>query len=176
LRRYPVDDAQLAPTRLGNAIRRHEEYGHQRYLLDSQALWYELTAAAPKQLSQQVDAARAGVDFFVALLYGNVVVALTALISLSIYHQRSSALLLTVAIMIVFSLLWYQLAVITTDDWALAVRALVDVGRKPLATALGLYLPKELDKEREMWRRYSRFVRRPYSDRPADLDEFRAGS
>src|SRR4029077_19410876 len=27
---------------------------------------------------------------------------------------------------------WYQLAWTTTDDWALAIRALVDLGRKPL--------------------------------------------
>ena len=74
-----LDDA---PTRLGNAIRRLEEYGHNRYRLDSQALWYELTAAAPKQLSQQVDTARAGVDFFVCLLYGQLLAAATALASL----------------------------------------------------------------------------------------------
>lgn len=57
-RRYPVSDEQIAPTRLGNAIRRVEEYGYQRYRLDSQALWYELTAVAPGQLRRQVDNAR----------------------------------------------------------------------------------------------------------------------
>jgi hypothetical protein len=176
LRRYPVDDGQVAPTRLGNAIRRHEEYGYQRYLLDSQALWYELTAVAPKQLTQQVDAARAGVDFFVCLLYGNLLVALVALISLSNSHAHYLTLFVTSTTLIAVSFLWYRLAVVTTDDWALAVRALVDVGRKPLATALSLNLPKELSREREMWNRYCRSVRQPYdSRRPPDLDEFRGG-
>jgi hypothetical protein len=163
LRRFPVDDAQLAPTRLGNAIRRLEEYGYQRYRLDSQALWYELTAAAPKRLSQQVDAARAGVDFFVCLLYGNLLVAVVALASLSAHLARRPTLLVTAAVLIVASMLWYRLAVATTDDWALAVRALVNVGRKPLAKALGLHLPNELGQEREMWSTYSRFVRQPYN-------------
>ena len=176
LRRYPVDEGQIVPTRLGNAIRRHEEYGYQRYVLDSQALWYELTAAAPKQLSQQVDAARTGVDFFVCLLYGNLLVALVALVSLSANHAHYLTLTVTAAALIALSFLWYRLAVVTTDDWALAVRALVDVGRKPLAQSLGLNLPKELSQEREMWRRYCRFVRRPYDDhRPPNLDEFRRG-
>jgi hypothetical protein len=176
LRRYPVDKGQIAPTRLGNAIRRHEEYGYQRYVLDSQALWYELTATAPKQLSQQVDAARAGVDFFICLLYGNLLVALIALVSLSANHAHYLALLVTAAVLTAASFLWYRLAVVTTDDWALAVRALVDVGRKPLAISLGLNIPKELSEEREMWRRYCRFVRRPYDDhRPPNLDEFRSG-
>ncbi len=174
LRRYPVDDGQIAPTRLGNAIRRHEEYGYQRYRLDSQALWYELSAAAPKQLTQQVDAARAGVDFFVCLLYGNMVVALIAFVSLSNNHANYLTLLVTSVILIAATTLWYQLAVVTTDDWALAVRSLVDVGRKPLAEALSLNLPKELSQEREMWSRYSKSVRQPYDDRrPPNLDEFR---
>lgn len=176
LRRYPIDDGQMAPTRLGNAVRRHEEYGYQRYRLDSQALWYELTATAPKQLTQQVDAARAGVDFFVCLLYGNLLVALIALISLSNSHAHYLTLLVTSATLIAVSFLWYQLAVVTTDDWALATRALVDVGRKPLAGALSLNLPKKLSQERDMWDRYSRSVRQAYDNRrPPDLDEFRKG-
>ncbi|MCM8554277.1 hypothetical protein [Streptomyces sp. STCH 565 A] len=35
LARYPVQDDQITPTRLGNAIRRLEEYGYDRYRLDS---------------------------------------------------------------------------------------------------------------------------------------------
>jgi hypothetical protein len=174
LRRYPVSDAQVAPTRLGNAIRRLEEYGYQRYRLDSQALWYELTATAPTQLRQQVDLARAGVDFFVCLLYGNLVVAVTALASLSAYGRHYIHLLLTAIVMILLARLWYRLAEVASDDWAIAVRALVDVGRKALAESLGLLIPKELIREREMWRSYSRFVRRPYDDSSAaTLDEFR---
>ena len=174
LRRYPVDDTQVAPTRLGNAIRRLEEYGYNRYRLDSQALWYELTAAAPKQLSHQVDTARAGVDFFVCLLYGQLLVAASALASLAAPHPHERPLLVTAVALLVLTLLWYRLAWITTDDWAYAVRALVDLGRKPLAESLGFRLPSELNQERKMWRRYSRMVRQPYeADRADALDEFR---
>ncbi len=47
LHRYPLDDRQVIPTRLGNAIRQFEEYGYDRYRLDSQVLWHELNAAVP---------------------------------------------------------------------------------------------------------------------------------
>jgi hypothetical protein len=172
--RYPVDDKQVAPTRLGNAIRRHEEYGYNRYQLDSQALWYELTAAAPKPLSRQIDSARAGVDFFVCLLYGQLLVAVTALASLGAPHPHYWTLLVTAAVLVALTLVWYRLAWVNTDDWALAVRALVDLGRKPLAENLGLRLPRELDREREMWLRYCQMVLWPYDeDRAALLDEFR---
>jgi hypothetical protein len=174
LRRYPIDDAQVAPTRLGNAIRRLEEYGYNRYRLDSQALWYELTSAAPKELSQQVDAARVGVDFYVCLLYGHLLVAGAALASLTAPRPHYSTLLITAVVLTCLTPAWYELGCVGTDDWALAVRALVDLGRKPLAEGLGLRLPNELDKERRMWRIYCRMVRQPYdSSRATALDEFR---
>lgn len=78
LARYPVDAGQLAPTQLGNAIRHFEEYANDRYRLDSQLLWNELTAVAPDQARRQVDVARTSVDFFVCLLYGHGVVLVGA--------------------------------------------------------------------------------------------------
>lgn len=174
LRRFPVDDDQVAPTRLGNAIRRLEEYGYQRYRLDSQALWYELTAAAPSQLRHQVDLARAGVDFFVCLLYGNLVVALLAAVAQGARDPSRVTLLITACAALLVTPVWYRLAQVATDDWTLAVRALVDVGRGALAEAVGLRIPQELSQEREMWARYCRFVRTPYQDgRPTGLEEFR---
>jgi hypothetical protein len=172
--RYPVADQQVAPTRLGNAIRRLEEYAYDRYQLDSQALWYELTAAAPKSVRQQIDSARAGVDFFVCLLYGQLLVAVVSLASISAPHSHNLTLVVTAAVLVLLTPVWYRLAWTTTDDWALAVRALVDLGRKPLAESLGLCLPRELEQEREMWKRYSQMVLYPHDVIPATyLDEFR---
>jgi hypothetical protein len=174
LRRYPVDDGQVAPTRLGNAIRRLEEYGYQRYKLDSQTLWYQLAGAASKQLRDQVDAARTGVDFFVCLLYGNMLIMFTALCATAAPRANNITLLLSALVLVAASLLWYRLAVVTTDDWAAATRALVDEGRKTLADAVGLAIPQELELERKMWQAYSRFVRRPYQEeKSTQLDAFR---
>lgn len=68
---------------------------------------------------------------------------------------------------------WYRMAVAGTDDWAAAVQALVNLGRKPLSEALGLAMPDSLAKEREMWRLIGRLAGRPYRDSAAVLDEFR---
>jgi hypothetical protein len=172
--RYPVDDNQVAPTRLGNAIRRFETYGSDRYRLDSQVLWYELTTATPKELRRQIDTARASVDFFVCLLYGQLLVAVTALASLGADRSHYLVLLVTAAVLAGLTLIWYRLAWINTDDWALTVRALVNLGRKPLARSLGLRLPRNLNREREMWLLYCQMVMEPYDETYADaLDEFR---
>ncbi|MFJ9855749.1 hypothetical protein [Streptomyces sp. NPDC101150] len=52
--------------------------------------------------------------------------------------------------------------------------ALVNAGRKPLAEALGVVLPHRLADERRMWRLLSTLHRRPYQERAAALDAFRA--
>jgi hypothetical protein len=172
--RFPIDDDQVAPTRLGNAIRLFETYGFDRYCLDSQVLWYELTAAVPKELNRQVDIARAGVDFFVCLLYGNLLVAVTALASLGASRAHPLILLVTAGALAVLTLLWYRLAWVNTDEWGFTVRALVNLGRKPLAERLSLRLPRDLQRERKMWLLYTQMVQEPYDDDYATvLDEFR---
>jgi hypothetical protein len=172
--RYPADDDQVAPTRLGNAIRLLETYGFDRYCLDSQTLWYELIAAVPKELNRQIDTARSGVDFFICLLYGHLLVAVAALASLGASQAHPAVLLITAAVLVTLTFPWYWLACINTDEWAAAVRALVNLGRRALAERLGLRLPRDLVRERQMWLRYAQMVLEPYDeDYAADLNEFR---
>jgi hypothetical protein len=78
-----------------------------------------------------------------------------------------------VAGLLVVAHLWYRAAVITTDDWAAAVRAMVNVGRVPLAQALGLRLPDGLADERTMWTLSSQLTRLAYDDRATQLDKYR---
>ncbi|WP_328760625.1 hypothetical protein [Streptomyces sp. NBC_00271] len=162
--RYPADDDQIAPTRLGNAIRRFEEYGHNRFRLDTQVLWNELSAAAPEQARRQVETARTNVDFFVALLYGHGVVAVLAFLALGSAGAERPLLVVTAITLCALIPLWYRSAVYATDEWAAAVRAMVNLGRKPLADALGLVLPQQLSEERTMWQLITRMSRRPYRD------------
>jgi len=88
LRRYPIDEQQILPTRLGNAIRRFEEYGWNRYRLDPQTLWSRLIAVVSDAVRKQVDNAQIGVDFFVCLLYGQLVVGGAGLAALTIHPEH----------------------------------------------------------------------------------------
>ncbi|MGW5668070.1 hypothetical protein [Micromonospora sp. NPDC003776] len=175
LRRFPSRDEQALPTRLGNAIRRMEEYGSDRYGLDSQVFWHELMAVAPEQIRQGVTTARLGVDFFVCLLYGHLVLAATAVAIQATKSSFSLSLSVLAAALTAFSVVWYRLAVSSTDEWAMAIRALVNLGRKPLAETMGLELPATLHDEREMWSLLSKLTRLGYHEKAAALDRFRAG-
>jgi len=176
LARYPVEEDQVTPTRLGNAIRRLEEYAYDRYRLDSQVLWNELTATAPEQARRQVDIARTSVDFFIALLYGHTVLVAVALCTTSTESADLPTLLGTAGVLCALCLIWYRAAVAATDEWAAAVRALVNLGRHPLAQAMGLDLPQSIEEEREMWRMVSRMSRTRFHDRAAALNRFRSSS
>ncbi|MFJ3714342.1 hypothetical protein [Streptomyces sp. NPDC090057] len=174
LHRYPLDDRQVTPTRLGNAIRRFEEYGYDRYRLDSQVLWHELNAAVPDPARQQTDDARMSVDFFVSLLYGHLLVMAAAIVDLVIGNAVHPWLVAaTIPVLLPLMMLWYRLAVVATDEWAGAVRAMVNLGRHPLAAALGLTVPKKVEEERAMWHLASDLVRTGFHAGLAALDTYR---
>jgi hypothetical protein len=160
--RYPVQERQFAPTALGNAIRRFETYARDRYKLDSQLLWHHLTATAPDRAVAAVDNARTNVDFFVCLVYGG---SATAILGIAVLASGHASVQSGVAIAagIVIAIGCYRLALLATDEWNAAVRALVDHGRAGVAAAFGLHIPADFDSEREMWRAICTLVRRDYS-------------
>jgi hypothetical protein len=175
LSRFPADDRQVTPTRLGNAIRRFEEYGYDRFRLDSQVLWHELNAVVPEPARKQAEDARTTVDFFVCLLYGHLLVAFSACAALVIGTQGKPWLAATAIVALpLLAAVWYRVAVAATDDWAGAVRAMVNLGRQPLATSMGLSLPETNNGERAMWTLTAELARGPYTPAMAALDRYRS--
>ena len=72
---------------------------------------------------------------------------------------------------------WYRSAVMSCSYWDAAVRALVDLGRVPLAAARGLVLPSTIERERRMWNLVVSFEFYGFKERWAyRLDEFRVGA
>jgi hypothetical protein len=157
-RRYPVEDDEISPTRFGNSIRSFERYAFVRYGLDSQTVWYELEAVAPSGVVQTINNSKASVDFCVCSLYLSALLGLSSILA-SLVASLSLSLLIVGVLFLVTVPLWYRFAVIATDDWKYCVQALVNLGRKPLAEAMGLTLPPTLEEERQMWRRLNWFVR-----------------
>ena len=179
LSRYPADDRQIAPTRLGNALRAFETYGLEHFELDSQVLWSELQAVAPEYLQQEVDNSRTSVDFFVALIALGVLYGLLAAVLAVAEHFQAGGWnvgLLTEAVVATAILpqIFYHLAITSTTYWYTTVQAMVNLGRKPLADALGLSIPRQLVEERAMWRAVCAYVNSNYSgERALALDPYR---
>ena len=173
--RYPTDESQIAPTQLGNAIRRFEFYGQNRYQLDSQYLWYQLRASVPATLTREIDAARAGVDFFVSLFYLSGTLALASLGAMFSDVDRWPSLGALGVIASLAMMGAYRGAVLGTDGWAAGVRAMVDLGRTTLAMSMGLAIPDKLEDERRMWLAVGWLTVYPYDSETARMiNEFRA--
>jgi hypothetical protein len=176
LQRFP-GDPDIAPTRLGNALRAFETYGVDRYDLDSQSFWTELLTVVPDSLRTELARARANVDFFVATTYLSAAFGVLAVATGLAGGSAGAGLALLGIVALALSPCCYRLAVTSTTYWASTVRALVHLGRKELAAGLGLRLPRELEKEREMWHLLAAFVFYPYDQEWADqLDEFRTAA
>jgi hypothetical protein len=149
LLRYPPDIESVRATRLGNALTTMEGWSRARYHLDSQTMWHELQAVSSDNVRRDVDEGRAPVDFFVSAMASMTLLTLVAL-PIGLFTEQRQALV--IAVLALLSLpLSYRLAVENTVDWSQSVKAMVNVGRVPLASALGLAMPATLQAERAMW-------------------------
>lgn len=178
LQRYPLNDKQIAPTRLGNAIRAFETYGKDRYRLDSQIMWIDLIAVAPESLRKELETARSSVDFFVATCYLSLLFALDTLVGSVLAPSGPKPEVAIVGLVaLLVAPIAYRSAVASCSHWDASVRALVDTGRLPLAKALGFDLPLTIARERAMWDLVVAFsyygFEEPWAHR---LDEFRTGA
>jgi len=153
---YPKSDDQVVPTRFGNAIRSFETYGKSRFNLDSQSLWYELCAVAPKSIQGAIKEARANVDFFVALTYLSAAFSVATFAIAACENFKVSLLIISI-LACMAAILCHWLAVRATSEWSYSVQALVNIGRVKLASSMGLKLPNKLDEEKAMWGLVTRY-------------------
>jgi hypothetical protein len=169
---YPKRDAQVVPTRFGNAIRSFETYGKTRFNLDTQTLWYELHAVVPKYLQTEYTDARSAVDFFVALIYLSAGLGIATLV-IAAFEQFDSSLVITGFVSLMATVACHWLAVRATREWSYTVQAIVNIGRAKLADGIGLELPRSLEKEKEMWGLLTKYTYYAYEIDGQRLDEFR---
>lgn len=175
LGQLPERDDQIAPTKLGNAIRAFETYGQNRYHLDSQILWSELITKVPDRLASEYASARAGVDFFISTLYLSLGYGIVGVATGILSGQVRWAALGTGLGAIALTPIWWYLAVKSVGYWHSATRAVVNLGRKPLAEALGFELPGTHEAEQRMWERVVWFINYPNrDDLGTELDAYRA--
>jgi hypothetical protein len=175
LSRFPADTLQLAPTAFGNAMRAFETFGVDRYCLDSQGFWAELTNVVPTGLRDEVGRSRAAVDFFVSLTFVSGAFAVANFVAFFSIDSAPRFLIAAVVGLLAIPAC-YRGALSSTAYWRNTVYAVVNLGRKPLAEGLGLDLPPTLEQERTMWERVAGFSFYPFDPAWVDtLDEFRTG-
>jgi hypothetical protein len=159
LQRYPTNPRDILPTQLGNALYSMEQYGSDRFELDSQLFWFELLSVASEDIRRNTAEMQAQVDFFVASVTHLAVLGLLALVvALGAPDRVRPAPALAAIGSILLIRPAYLGAVASVRDWRYAIQALVNTGRYGLADALGLRMPRTFEAEREMWRSMGGYV------------------
>ena len=171
---YPDDKSLVMPTGLGNALKQMETFGKSRYYLDSQSVWYELLSTAPATTREDTEQARAPVDFFVSSIAHLVILAALGLLTAFVSAGGRTAGLATAVVSLSLVRPAYAGAVRNMKDWGKAVKALVNLGRVPMAHSLGIRpVSASLAHEREMWAQYFWTIEYNSARHADGLDDYR---
>jgi hypothetical protein len=172
LKRYPESEADILPTRLGNALKAIERYGQSRYKLDAQTFWSELNACAPDSTRDEVEDARSVIDTFVSFVFVSLVFAFLSLI-VAITKLHAPSLIAALGALLLSR--WFYNSAVESTSWLVrAIQALVNLGRGKLASTYGLKVPSTLSEEQRMWEALAGFVVWGDEDWAKVLDEFRS--
>jgi hypothetical protein len=143
-RRYPEADRRMMPTRLGNALRRHEDKAGRQYGLNVLRIAPHLNLVAVKEHREYVDDCRKGLDLGVRLC---VLFALATALSVGLLADDGAWLLLALAPYCV-SYLAYRGAVSSAQAYGTALSTLVDLNRFALYDQLHVPHPSSAAVER----------------------------
>jgi hypothetical protein len=168
LGQYPRRRSDLRPTRLGNALQSIEEYGPLTFGLDPKLFRTEMLALVSAELRDSRREASAMLDLLVALQVAAGLLCSTAVVG-AIYKSDAGLGWAAVAAAVV-GFACHRLVRDALPRLLEAERAVVDMARRPLATAWGLDLPASFKREREMWQALARYV---ITGDPEPLEPFR---
>lgn len=168
---YPERLADVMPTRLGNALRAAEQYGVRRWNLDSLTFWHELTAVAPAPLLAELDDSRSAMDFFAGSIVQFGLIAATCFATVPQADDRVPLVVGIGALVLIWPA--YLALIQRVGEYRSAIQALVNLGRKPLAEALGYPLPADVGRELYLWANLTRYVRDGDPTRIKRVDRYR---
>jgi hypothetical protein len=132
-----------------------------------------MLTVAPAAIRAEIDETRSPVDFFISGVVHLVLLASASLVTWLIFGGLGGVIVGVVSAAL--TPVAYFGAVQNLSDYSSAVKALVNLGRVPLAPSLGLRMPQTAELEREMWQATSELVEWQSEGREvlAKLDRFR---
>ena len=159
--RFPSQDHEIMPTKLGNAIRAFQSYPYKTYGLDGPPNWSRVEALVTENEKEALAEALTTFAFWLNLI------VLTAAATIYIWvadvlgrpHSTGSTALLTLVSATAGALVaWgaYCASVGAAINWGASVRAAYDLHRLELYERLGLKRPRTEEEEEEIARAANR--------------------
>jgi hypothetical protein len=153
---FPGEQHLVLSTTFGNRIKAAETYGKTRFGLDTPTVLFDLRASVDATLVSDVDQAALVVDAAVGAMTVSVLFVAASVVA-AVWSRSAVPLLGALGASIALVPLYYGAREAATEFLG-AMRALVNVGRIPLATKLGLQLPASLADERRLWSAVHNYV------------------
>jgi hypothetical protein len=153
--RFPDQVAWVLPTAFGNTIRAFEVYPRVIYGVDSIYGWNRLVAVIPKEYREQVEAAKAQMDFWVNLSF------LSALIVLEyggVYAKRPTISPWIVVAALSAATVSYKMARNAAGAWGDLIKAAFDVFLPELRKRLEFGFPVDKNEEQAIWTGFSQTI------------------
>lgn len=177
---YPASN-EVLPTRLGNVMRAAERYPLYRYNADLILIWPRLLQVMPRQAVQDVEEARATLEFLLVLSLWFVGFAMLAPAVAVISGGSAAVALVCFAVGLGAAYAAYLSAIAAATEYGEHLRALFDVHRFTLLQQLRVSTPVDHAGERLLWQGLGDFVGRgvpprwTYDIGVADSVELRPG-
>jgi hypothetical protein len=168
---FPVRQADVLPTRLGNVLRAAEDYpgDDERYGMDAVFYWPRLYLVLPAETRSLVDSHRSGLDRMMLLASLTVPFPIASLIISAVAGISWIAWAVSVVIAVVVGVLAYEGAVNAAVAFGDVIRSCFDNYRRTLLEQFGLPLPASLEDERKLWGAFKQQLYQRGTDDPSVL-------
>lgn len=154
--RYPEDEKELRPTRLGNILRSAELYAPTRYEMETSILWPRLLHLLSDRDLKTLDDERDSLFFFVQMSLVSILSAVGWCFSLPLAGLGPPWPLVLAVLLAGY--LFYRLALQPAKVYAQLMRVYFDLYRRALGKALGCPESHNLQEEQEIWRLTSYYL------------------
>jgi hypothetical protein len=142
--KYPRDEDDVMPTRLGNVLRRHERLAGSEYGLDAITVFRHVALVAPPERLGYLNDQRQLLDLSVRMCATSILAVLIAVAALC----RHGPWLLVALVPYAVAYLSYRGAVVVASAYGGAFSTIIDLDRFALYDQLHMPRPKDIEDER----------------------------
>jgi hypothetical protein len=169
---FPDAEEWVLPTKFGNEFRAFEVYSRVLYGIDEVPMWSRLQSVLPEQFKKQLSESASVLNLFVNSTVGAGITVILYLALASYYRHFSNIGLCIAAVVALF--VSYRASLTAVKEYGTHVKSAFDLYRGDLAKQLGFQLPQSAERERDMWRAFSRATIYRSKAHADYLDRFRA--
>jgi hypothetical protein len=150
---FPNSSDDILPTRLGNTLIAAERYSFDRHGADPIVLWPRLYHLLPREFVDDVEDARAALEFLLVISLWFVIAGTGSLTLLTVTHAAFGLAVLVLALSALGAYAFYLSGIRAATEYAEQMRSGVELYRLQLLEWMKIKKPRNLAEELESWDR-----------------------